>query len=68
MKSAAFPSGQRRIVDRLDALQAEVDALKRLQSAFICHGLSRFVTALSRVQTHERPVFIDLSRCHGSRG
>jgi hypothetical protein len=30
-----------------------------------CHG---FVTALSRLQTHERPVFIDLSRCHGSRG
>jgi hypothetical protein len=30
-----------------------------------CHG---FVTALSRLQTHQRPVFIDLSRCHGSRG
>ncbi len=30
-----------------------------------CHG---FVTALSRVKTHKEPVFIDLSRCHGSKG
>jgi hypothetical protein len=29
-----------------------------------CHGLSRVV---SRVDAHKRPVFIDLSRCHGSR-